>query len=157
MGYRSVRVLGAWWPAVWIVIIGGWKTTEFAVSIAGNAQDWPLRAMAGLLFFGPFIAAEMLPLQSGSALQKVTKVLLFSYLLIALLLQALNGTKTLVNDGMERERLVRLQDGINQFEERRLHMLDHVYDRLLRENGCIPKQSPTRKNAIACEALWHQY
>ena len=124
--------------------------------IASNAQDWPLEAMAGLLFFGPFIAAEVLPLRSGSLLQKATRILLFSYLLIALLLQALNSTKTFINDGMERERLVHLQEGIGRYEEQRLRMLDRVYARLVRENECVPK-SRARKNAIACDTLWRQY
>lgn len=157
MGYQIVKIVGAWWPAAWIVIIGGWKTTEFATTIAGDPHDWLLRAMAGLLFFGPFIAAEMLPLQSGLVLPKVTKALLFSYLMIALLLQALNSTRTMVSDGMERERLLALQKSIDQYEEQRLGMLDHVYNGLLRENGCLPKANRARKNAIACETLWRQF
>jgi hypothetical protein len=157
MAYRIVRVLAAWWPAVWIVIIGGWKTTEFALSIAGDSQDWLLRAMAGLLFFGPFVAAEILPPRPGSSLQKLTKIVLFSYLMVALLLQALNSTRTMMNDGMEREQLAHLREGINRYEEGRLRALDRIYRGLLQENGCIPRSSRSQKKTIGCDTLWRQY
>ena len=157
MAYRIVRVLAAWWPAVWIVIIGGWKTTEFALSIAGDSQDWLLRAMAGLLFFGPFVAAEILPPRSGSSLQQLTKIVLFSYLMVALLVQALNSTRTLMNDGMEREQLAHLRESINRHEEARLRTLDRIYHSLLHENGCTPKSSRPQKKSIGCDTLWRQY
>jgi hypothetical protein len=154
MGYRFVRMVGAWWPAAWIVMIGAWKTAEFASSMAGDSRDWLLRAMAGLLFFGPFIAAEMLPLETGSFLQKLTKTLLFSYLTVALLMQALNSTRTRVNDGMERERLARLQEKVSLYEQRQLQTLDSIYVRLLHENGCITKDNRSR-DAIGCDTRRH--
>ena len=157
MAYRIVRILAAWWPAVWIVIIGAWKTTEFALSIAGDSQDWLLRAMAGLLFFGPFVAAEILQPQAGSSLQRLTRTVLFSYLLLALLVQALNSTRTLMSEGMEREQLTQLRVRINRYEEERLRALDRVFRVLLRENGCIPRSNLLPKKSIGCDTLWKQY
>jgi hypothetical protein len=66
-------------------------------------------------------------------------------------LQALNSTKTLMNDGMEREHLVRLQESINQHEEGRLRLLDRIYEQLLHENGCLSKKNRVRKSPIGCK------
>ena len=59
MRLNLLQLITVWWSAAYIVIIGAWKTTEFVRLMSVNSHDLLLAGIAGLLFFGPFIAAEL--------------------------------------------------------------------------------------------------
>ncbi len=158
MWFPIVRVAAAWWSTILIVIVGAWKTAEFAEVMAGNSHNWFLQAMAGLVYFGPFVADELTPHQDRPFILRLTKPVLLTYLCIAIVFQALGSSRSFIADRMEREHLEDIRARVTIWEKGRFASLSARYQRLLQENGCYRRDQPRSRNkAVACETLFKDY
>ncbi len=144
------------WAAVILVGIAAWKSTEIVQVFGGSSSPWPVQLLVGFIYFGPFVAAEVTYSRLRDLLLKATRTILVLILMSAIVIQALNSSRSLVNERLELERLGEITLQVDNFERKELQRLVAVNEGLLRDSHCRGPEVRRQGNLSACQAHWKQ-
>jgi hypothetical protein len=143
-----------WAALAVLVVIGAWKTADFATAVAPESNNWSARILSGTLYFVVFMASEIWPHAVRPAIVRLTRAILLVLVIVVVIAQALASTYDVISDGMEYERLTDLRSKIEAFKDSQFRDLYAVYGRLLAESGCTGRSSKrSRSGTAACESL----